>query len=74
MTENPTRFPASRAAAEDSADTGTPALHLLLDLMRRLRARERGYLADLLHDGPIQELAVVTLQLSELRRDRGTGQ
>jgi hypothetical protein len=72
MTENPTRFPASRAAAEDSADTGTPALHLLLDLMRRLRARERGYLADLLHDGPIQELAAVPLELAEARRVIGT--
>ena len=67
MTDDPTRFPAPRAAAEDGTDTGTPAPHLLLDIVRRLRARERGYLADLLHDGPIQELAAVPLELAEAR-------
>jgi len=72
MTGDPTRFPAPRAAAEDGADTGTPASHLLLDIVRRLRARERGYLADLLHDGPIQELAAVPLELAEARRLIGT--
>jgi hypothetical protein len=68
MTNDPTRFPAPRAAAEDGADAGAPALHLLLDIVRRLRARERGYLADLLHDGAIQELAAVPLELAEARR------
>jgi hypothetical protein len=68
MTDDPTQFPAPRAAAEDGADTGTPASHLLLDIVRRLRARERGYLADLLHDGPIQDLAAVPLELAEARR------
>jgi hypothetical protein len=72
MTDDPTRFPAPRAAAEDGADTETPASHLLLDIVRRLRARERGYLADLLHDGPIQELAAVPLELDEARRAMGT--
>jgi hypothetical protein len=72
MTDDPTRFPAPRAAAEDGASTGIPASHLLLDIVRRLRARERGYLADLLHDGPIQELAAVPLELAEARRAMGT--
>jgi hypothetical protein len=72
MTDDPTRFPAPRAAAEDGTDTGTPAPHLLLDIVRRLRARERGYLADLLHDGPIQELAAVPLELAEARCVMGT--
>jgi len=72
MTDDPTRFPAPRAAAEDGTDTGTPAPHLLLDIVRRLRARERGYLADLLHDGPIQELAAVPLELAEAQRVMGT--
>ena len=72
MTDDPTRFPAPRAAAEDGADTGTPTPHLLLDIVRRLRARERGYLADLLHDGPIQELAAVPLELAEAQRVMGT--
>jgi hypothetical protein len=31
-------------------------------MVRRVRARERGYLASLLHDGPIQELAAVALE------------
>jgi hypothetical protein len=43
----------------------------LLGIMRVLRARERGYLAGVLHDGPIQELAAATLELS--LAGRGTG-
>jgi hypothetical protein len=43
----------------------------LLDMARRLRARERGHLASLLHDGPIQELAAVTLELGEVCRTMG---
>jgi hypothetical protein len=72
MNDDPTGFPAPRAAAEDGADAGTPASHLLLDIVRRLRAREHGYLAGLLHDGPIQELAAVPLELGEARRTMGT--
>ena len=74
MNDDPTRFPAPRAAAEDGAETGTPAPHLLLDIVRLLRARERGYLAGLLHDGPIQELAAVPLELAEARHAMGTSQ
>src|ERR1039458_7810920 len=40
----------------------------------RLLARERGYLAGLLHDGPVQELAAVPLELAEARRATGTAQ
>jgi hypothetical protein len=72
MTDDPTRFPVPRAGTEDGADTGTPASHLLLDIVRRLRAREHGYLADLLHDGPIQDLSAVPLELAEARRAMGT--
>jgi hypothetical protein len=72
MTDDLTRFPAPRATAQGGADAETPASHLLLDIVRRLRARERGYLADLLHDGPIQELAAVPLELDEARRAMGT--
>jgi hypothetical protein len=68
MNDDPTRFPAPRAADEDGADVGTPAPQLLLDIVRRLRARERGYLADFLHDGPIQELAAVPLELAQAHR------
>src|SRR5580693_10288274 len=71
MNDDPSRFPAPRAAAEDGADVGTPAPQLLLDIVRRLRARERGYLADLLHDGSIQDLAAVPLELAEARRVLG---
>jgi CheY-like chemotaxis protein len=40
----------------------------LLGLTRRLRARERHELVDFLHDGPIQELTAVTLELQMTRR------
>jgi hypothetical protein len=36
--------------------------------VRQLRARERRYLAGLLHDGPVQELAAVALELGLARR------
>jgi hypothetical protein len=40
----------------------------LLEIVRRLRAAERECLVDVLHDGPVQELAAVTLALHLLRR------
>jgi DNA-binding response OmpR family regulator len=40
----------------------------LLRIIRRLRERERRELADLLHDGPIQELAAASLQLQLIHR------
>jgi hypothetical protein len=51
--------------------TGNAAPQALLGMVRGLRVRERGYLASLLHDGPIQELAAVTLELGEVRRAVG---
>ena len=56
--------PARGALAVDG--TGHAAPQALLDMLRRLRSRERGYLADLLHDGPIQELAAATLELDAM--------
>jgi hypothetical protein len=70
MSDDSTRWPAPGVAAEASSGTGTSAPHLL-DVVRRLRARERGYLADSLHDGPIQNLAAASLELAEARRVMG---
>jgi hypothetical protein len=50
---------------------GASAAGQLLGITRALRARERGYLAGALHDGPIQELAAATLELSMARRRGG---
>jgi hypothetical protein len=66
--------PAHRIPASDTADAGTAALRELLDSVRRLRARERGHLAGLLHDGPIQGLATMALGLGQLRRALGESQ
>jgi hypothetical protein len=74
MSDGGIRRPAPGGVAEDGADAGTPAPHLLLDMVRRLRARERGYLADVVHDGPMQELAAASLELAEARRAVGTSQ
>jgi hypothetical protein len=60
--------PATGSAAGSAAGSaGNLAPQALLGMVRRLRARERGYLASLLHDGPIQELAAATLELSDVR-------
>src|SRR5260370_33509133 len=72
MSEDSAGCPAPGALAEDGRDAGSAAPRLLLDSMRRLRARERGYLAGFLHDGPIQELAAATLELGETRRTMRT--
>jgi hypothetical protein len=45
-----------------------PRAWQLLLLTRRLRARERHELIDFLHDGPIQELTAVTLELQMMSR------
>jgi hypothetical protein len=47
------------------------AAPVLLDMVRRLRARERDHLASLLHDGPIQQLAGMALELAEVSRAMG---
>jgi hypothetical protein len=51
----------------NAGNAGSASPQALLDMMRHLRARERGYLASRLHDGPIQELAAVALELDEVR-------
>jgi hypothetical protein len=71
MTDDGTLCPAPGAVAQDDAG---PAGSHLLDILRRLRARERGYLVGLLHDGPIQELAAAPLELAEARRALGASQ
>ncbi len=73
MSDEDARRPARGALAVDAADVGAgnAAPQTLLDMVRRVRARERGYLASLLHDGPIQELAVVALELGEVRHAMG---
>jgi hypothetical protein len=74
MSDEDARRPSQGALTVDAVeagDAGYAAPQALLDMMRRLRARERGYLAGLLHDGPIQELAAVALELGEVRRAMG---
>jgi hypothetical protein len=58
---------AGPATGSAAGSAGNLAPQALLGMVRRLRARERGYLASLLHDGPIQELAAATLELSDVR-------
>lgn len=73
MTDDGSLCPAAGAAAQHDADAGT-GVPPLLDILRRLRARERGYLVGVLHDGPIQELAAAPLELAEVRRALETSQ
>jgi CheY-like chemotaxis protein len=51
----------------------SPQAWQLLGLVRRLRARERHELVDFLHDGPIQDLTAVTLDLQLMTRLAATG-
>jgi DNA-binding response OmpR family regulator len=46
----------------------------LLDITRRMRARERREMTDFLHDGPIQELTAASLELQMLRRSAPPGE
>ena len=77
MSDEDARRPTHGALAVDAGDVGdacatenaTP--QALLDMVRLVRARERGYLASLLRDGPIQELAVVALELGDVCRAMG---
>jgi DNA-binding response OmpR family regulator len=43
-------------------------------LIRRLRAHERREITDFLHDGPVQELTAVTLELQMMARSQAPGQ
>ena len=73
--QGPGAAPKPAAALATAVPTGsaqTPAgespAWRLLEITRRLRARERRELAAFLHDGPIQELTAATLELQMLRR------
>jgi hypothetical protein len=71
MSDEDARRPTHGALVGGAAAAGNAAPQALLDMVRRLRARERSHLASLLHDGPAQELAVVALELGEVRRAMG---
>jgi hypothetical protein len=77
MSDEDARLPTHGALAVDAGDagdacaTGNATPQALLDMVRLVRARERGYLASLLRDGPIQELAVVALELGDVCRAMG---
>ena len=60
--------PAPGAAAHDRLAAGRPAPWHVLDIARQLRVRQRRDLADLLHDGPIQELTAAAFELEGIRR------
>jgi hypothetical protein len=64
VSDEDARRPAQGALAVHGPGNAAP--QALLDMVRGLRARERGYLAGLLHDGPIQELAAATLELDAM--------
>jgi ActR/RegA family two-component response regulator len=58
----------SGPASEDQRDGRGSPVWRLLELVRLLRAREHSELADYLHDGPIQELTAVSLELQMMSR------
>ncbi len=62
-------LPSPRAGETGRAEPVTGGLPAgpILAAVRRLRAQERSQLVDILHDGPIQDLAAVTLALHLLR-------
>ena len=74
MGNDSSEHPARGTAVRGGADAEGAAPRRLLDSMRQLRARERRYLAGLLHDGPVQELAAAVLELGLARRATGTSQ
>ena len=67
--QSPGARPAARPGSSEQADgrrrpeAARDQAWQLLELTRRVRARERHELIDFLHDGPIQELAAATLDL-----------
>jgi hypothetical protein len=65
--------PAPGTLDESTARARADTLHAVLDVVRRLRARERGHLAGVLHDGPMQDLAAMALGLGMPRSDAPDG-
>ncbi len=64
---------ASVSPGADQPPAGEPQAWQLLGLARRLRAHERRELVDFLHDGPIQELTALTLELQMISRSEPAG-
>jgi hypothetical protein len=77
LSDEGARRPAHETLTADAVTgkhAGNAVPQALLGMMRRLRARERGYLASLLHDGPIQDLAAVALSIpGEVGLERRAG-
>src|ERR1700683_2345907 len=71
MSDEDARRPTHGTLAVDAVDAGDASPQARLDMMPRLGARDRAYLAGLLQDGPIQELAAVALELGEVRAPPG---
>jgi hypothetical protein len=74
MSDEDARHPAHETLTVDAVTGehgGNADPQALLGMMRRLRARERGHLASLLHDGPIQELAAAALEVDLQRGASG---
>lgn len=61
-------IPAEAHPGGNGQPTGEPQAWQLLRLSRRLRSRERHELTDFLHDGPIQELTAISLELQMISR------
>jgi DNA-binding response OmpR family regulator len=68
MTESAVRHLESATTVSAQPADVEPGAWQLLRVVRRLRARERNELVDFLHDGPIQELTAVTLDLQMMAR------
>jgi CheY-like chemotaxis protein len=62
------RVPGAPPRDPGGAPPGLPAVWPLLGLIDRLRAGERAALADLMHDGPVQDLTAALLNLEALTR------
>jgi len=61
-------IPLAARPGGNGQQAGEPQAWQLLRLSRRLRARERHELTDFLHDGPIQELTAISLELQMMSR------
>jgi len=66
--DNDPQLPLPRAPVNQRPPGCGPSAWQLLHLARRLREQERRDLADYLHEGPVQELTAVTLELEMMRR------
>lgn len=65
--------PVSVSQGENQPHADAPHAWRLLGFVRRLRAQERRELVDFLHDGPIQELTALTLELQMVSRSEPAG-